>query len=270
MLCHLSNWEEGSEQREWADTVFEHVIIPALENRYKLERADRIAESGMISHQIIERLVKAELVIADLSYSNPNVFYELVIRHASKKPVVHLMDAKQSIPFDVKMVRMIRVSTHITKAKKAIEEIKEQVRNLEQKPECMITPISLSINILSLDQEENPLVESFKLMALGMFTILQKLSEIEYQIGKREEHPLIEMSRMSMQELQKRITQGKVPEDQMNITLEQIKETKEHIEEFLKTEGKKKELSKDMDTVRDFFELLKKYPVIKLNQSEGQ
>ncbi len=266
--------EKGSEQREWADTVFEHIITPSLENRYTLERADRIAESGLISHQIIERLVKAELshgrVIADLSYSNPNVFYELAIRHAIKRPVVHLMDAKQSIPFDVSMMRMIRVSTYIKEAKRAIEEIKKQVRSLEQEPARMITPISLSINILKLDQDENPLLESIKLMALGMFTVHEKLSEIEYAIGKREEHPLIEMSRMSMQELQKRIMQGEVPKDQMDIALEQVQETKEHIEEFLKTEGEKKELSKDMETVRDFFRLLKKYPAMKRGQNEGE
>lgn len=255
--------EEGSEQREWADTIFEHVIIPALENRYTSERADRIAESGLISHQIIERLVKSELVIADLSYSNPNVFYELALRHAIKKPVVHLVKTKQPIPFDVSMMRMIPVNTNIREAKKAIEEIKKQVRSLEKEPACMITPISLSINILKLDQDENPLLESIKLMALGMFTIHQKLSEIEYEIGKREEHPLVEMSKILMEEQEKRIKQGKISEDKMDITLEQIHKTKKGIEQFLKNEGEKKELSKDIETVRAFFRLLKKYPALK-------
>jgi len=262
--------KRGSEQREWADTIFEHVITPALENRYTIERADRIAESGLISHQIIERLVTSELVIADLSYSNPNVYYELALRHAIKKPVVHLMQARQPIPFDVSMMRMISVSTHIREAKRSIEEISKQVRSLEQDPGCMTTPISLSIDLLKIEQDENPLAESFKLMAFGMFTISEKLSEIEYEIGKRKEHPWIESSRRRIEELQKRIMRGEMPNDQMDITVGLIRETKELMGDFLRTEGEKEELSEDLETLEKFFRLLEKYPAIKQSLNESK
>jgi len=50
-------------------------------------RADKISEPGIITTQIIGHIVDAELVIADLTDKNPNVFYELAIRHAIRNPI---------------------------------------------------------------------------------------------------------------------------------------------------------------------------------------
>lgn len=55
----------------------------------------------MITHQIIEHLLDDDLVVADLTGHNPNVFYEIAVRHAARKPIVHLITKDESIPFDV-------------------------------------------------------------------------------------------------------------------------------------------------------------------------
>jgi hypothetical protein len=59
----------------------------------------------MIDSQIITSLLDAELVIADLSFLNPNAFYEIGIRHMVQKPIIHMFIEGTDLPFDVKPFR---------------------------------------------------------------------------------------------------------------------------------------------------------------------
>ena len=56
---------------------------------------------GSITKDIIERLYSCSIVFADLTDSNPNVMYELGVRHAFKKPSVMVKQKHSDIPFDV-------------------------------------------------------------------------------------------------------------------------------------------------------------------------
>lgn len=101
---------EGSEQRMHADLFMGSIVEPALnELGFKIVRSDTINTAGMITSQIIEHLVKAKLVVADLSYHNPNVFYELSLRHSLGKPIIHLIRSADTIPFDIHSFRTIRI-----------------------------------------------------------------------------------------------------------------------------------------------------------------
>ncbi len=79
---------------------------------YEVRRADDIDDLGQITHQIIERLLDDDLVVADLTSLNPNVFYELAVRHAARKPVITLMTFGQRMPFDVQDVRTVFYNLH--------------------------------------------------------------------------------------------------------------------------------------------------------------
>ena len=61
----------------------------------------------MITTHVLELLRRADLVIADLSEHNPNVFYELALRHGVNRPCVHLIQKEQRIPFDISLMRTI-------------------------------------------------------------------------------------------------------------------------------------------------------------------
>jgi len=101
----------GSEQRKHSDMVLEALIRRALERDWEVIRADQITSPGMISGQVVEHLLHSGLVIADLSFHNPNVFYELALRHAVGKPTVHLIRQGDAIPFDLKDFRTILIDT---------------------------------------------------------------------------------------------------------------------------------------------------------------
>ena len=102
--------EEGSEQRMHADLMLGSLVEPALQGLgMRLVRADRISTPGMITAQVIDHLVRAPLVIADLSFGNPNVFYELALRHASRQPAVQIIRAGDHLPFDVGQFRTVPI-----------------------------------------------------------------------------------------------------------------------------------------------------------------
>lgn len=98
---------ENSPEREGADKVLRHVIEKPLGSRYRVERADEIGKPGLITVQVIQRLASAELVVADLTGGNPNVYYELALRHYFAKPVVHIIQRGQKAPFDVSPMRYV-------------------------------------------------------------------------------------------------------------------------------------------------------------------
>lgn len=141
--------EAGTQTRERADLVFDFVIGEALEPLgYQVERADKLGEPGIITNQIIDRVTSSDLVIADLSERNPNVFYELAIRHATRKPYVHLIAHDEDIPFDNAAVRAIKIDVRDLRSVKAAKD--ELVRQVEaaMAPEARIeSPVSIALSI---------------------------------------------------------------------------------------------------------------------------
>lgn len=141
--------EEGSEHRKHADLFLGSIVEPALEqSQLKLVRADGIDKPGTITKQIIEYLIKSRLVIVDLSFHNPNVFYELAIRHAARLPVVQIIRAADRIPFDVSQSRTIRIDTTdiyslVPRLEIYKSEIANQVRRALEDPDAVDNPISI-------------------------------------------------------------------------------------------------------------------------------
>ncbi len=106
-----SNDPDRQKQRQHSDTILNQYVKRALEEEnLRVVRADEIEEAGMISKQIIEYILRSRLVIADLSYSNPNVFYELCLRHVTGLPTVHIIKDGDRIPFDVGNFRTITIA----------------------------------------------------------------------------------------------------------------------------------------------------------------
>ena len=102
--------KEGTEIRASADEKFDLIFEPVLnELGYDVTRADKIGSPGSISREIVENIISSDLVIADVSDENPNVFYELAIRNAVKKPVIVFKGLGQTMPFDIYDKRAISI-----------------------------------------------------------------------------------------------------------------------------------------------------------------
>lgn len=99
---------EGTEVRQRSDDLLDLVIAPALEPLdFTIVRVDRLSRPGNITRDILELLLDADLVIADLSDNNPNVMYELGVRHSTGKPVVLMTSEAARIPFDLAGIRIL-------------------------------------------------------------------------------------------------------------------------------------------------------------------
>ena len=104
--------DEDSEVRQHSDLFLGSIVEPALADLgLTVIRADRIGKPGMITGQTIEHIVRSRLVVADLSFHNPNVFYELCLRHACRLPTVQIIRASDRIPFDLDGFRTVKIDT---------------------------------------------------------------------------------------------------------------------------------------------------------------
>jgi hypothetical protein len=134
VICPIG--EENTPTRKRSDQIFKHIIEPVVtENGYRCLRADHIPNPGLITSHVIEYLMSSDLVIADLSGHNPNVFYELAIRHAVQKPVIQLIESNESIPFDIAGLRTIYVVTKefdLDSIDKVKKEIDQQIKAMEE------------------------------------------------------------------------------------------------------------------------------------------
>jgi len=102
----------ASEERLHSDLFLGSLVEPAVQEfGLIVVRADQIGKPGMITAQVIEHLAKARLVIADLSFHNPNVFYEVALRHARRLPVVQITRASDPLPFDLDQFRTVQIDT---------------------------------------------------------------------------------------------------------------------------------------------------------------
>ncbi len=89
------------------DTVYDHLIAPAV-RAADMEpiRADQEEVGGAIHKPMFERLILCEYAIADVTGANPNVYYELGIRHAVRpRSTIILFNEGQSLPFDIAQLR---------------------------------------------------------------------------------------------------------------------------------------------------------------------
>lgn len=155
VICPIG--EAGSDVRQRSDNVFEFIISEALiPLGYDVERADLIAESGLITTQIIERIVSSDLVVADLTGHNANVFYELALRHVAGKPFIHMISEGEKIPFDVAGSRTILYSLELSGAKKAKGELQAQTKAILESDGKIESPISVALDLRALVNSEDP------------------------------------------------------------------------------------------------------------------
>jgi hypothetical protein len=166
--------QSGSDIWNKSNGLIDAVIKPVLEKLgYKVEASHQINSSGSITNQIIERLLEAELVVANLTGLNPNVMYELAVRHAKRLPVITLAEESTKLPFDIQAERTLFYEDSM----KGVEDLKPK--------------FLAAIESISSEPQDNPIYRVVKGIVMQEVAkspyekyLIDKLDQLSYQISR--------------------------------------------------------------------------------------
>lgn len=106
--------------------IYDQLIKPALEEAgYDVARADSFIDQQNILRDIIVGLAQADLVIADLTTLNANVFYELGLCHGLGIPTIMLAQSMEDVPFDLRSYKVQVYSTQFNEVQKLQQSLKD-------------------------------------------------------------------------------------------------------------------------------------------------
>lgn len=144
--------EENSSIRRHIDGIINAAIKPALECKYDVSAAHEHTKTGSINNQVITSIYTADLVVANLTTLNPNVMYELAIRHALRKPVIMIMEKGDlRLPFDVINERTI----FYVNDSQGVLDLRNEIRRIEEDIDHKLVsnPIYDALNSYISDKE---------------------------------------------------------------------------------------------------------------------
>lgn len=89
--------------------------------------------------QIWHQINKSRVLLADLTGKNPNVFYELGLAHARRKPVIFVSGSIDDVPFDLRHLRVVLYNVHEPGwSEKLKKEITAHLKGTREEPEKSI------------------------------------------------------------------------------------------------------------------------------------
>lgn len=184
---------DNSEVRRHADGVIEEVIRPLLQGDYgKIEASHNSNRSGSITNEIINNIYEADLVIANLTYLNPNVMYEVALRHAVAKPIIHIVcgDITKELPFDIKDYRTIFYKDDIMGTRELKGRLSDMIVQIDTEKAAKDNPIYNALknkdieNLIKKESiEDNPTA----LTNMMLKQLLNRIDKIEKNIVINED-----------------------------------------------------------------------------------
>jgi hypothetical protein len=98
-------------KKELDDIYYFGIRQPLEQSGYVVQRADEIQFTGGIVERIRQSIEEADVIIAEMTDANPNVYYEVGLAHAMSKPVILITRSIENLPFDLRGMRHITYET---------------------------------------------------------------------------------------------------------------------------------------------------------------
>lgn len=136
--------KEDTELHTKFKEVLEYIIKPAFDEsgyKYSILRADDINRSGSFIKDILENIYSSHIVLADLTGQNPNVFYELGVRHSLRPRTILISQNLEDIPSDLREYRTIIYDTSAKGAANFKKKIKTFMQEINKEPERPDNPV---------------------------------------------------------------------------------------------------------------------------------
>lgn len=176
------------------DAVWEGILQPAVPPDFETKRADELRETGLIDLMYNEWLFDADIVLADLTFGNPNVYYELGIRQAlSRKGTVLVACKGTKLPFDVRNQNVIPYDYFTAPALRAFQEkLRQTIDNASARERDSPVHVFLPGLAIGRYQEQKPPEARIQ----ELTSRIQELeAALKDQISQDEEERLLEKVR---------------------------------------------------------------------------
>jgi hypothetical protein len=109
--------------------LYKEVIQPvAKECGVRTTRSDEVTGPGMILADIIREIHESDLIIAEITPANPNVFYEVGYAHALRKPTILIAEKGRQLPFDLSPFRTLFYDNSIIGKHRIEEGLRSHIR----------------------------------------------------------------------------------------------------------------------------------------------
>jgi|GEM_PF-1980806 len=171
--------DENSEIRRKADGLIEAIVKPVLENLgYVPIIPHTMTKPGSITTQVVEHILSSDMVIANLIGLNPNVMYELAVRHAVRKPIVCVVENGTKLPFDIAQDRVILYSDEFFRVETLKKDLKQMIESASKMGKGEIdNPIyrAQSNTMVQRQLEKSPNTTDADVLKL----ILERLTKLE-------------------------------------------------------------------------------------------
>ncbi|HWM46202.1 MAG TPA: hypothetical protein VNR11_04735 [Xanthobacteraceae bacterium] len=168
--------ELGSDIRRHSDFLFEGIVKEVTEKDgldYRTWRADKDPHPGMITDKIINDIIESDIVIADLTFLNANVFYEIGIRHSVEKPIIHMVHEDTKLPFDNLGHRAIKFNHAEWKSIiEARQELKAQIIEIEKPTFKVTNPVTHALTTKVFRASADPIEQKIS-------ELVQRVTELE-------------------------------------------------------------------------------------------
>lgn len=188
--------DEKDDIRRHIDGVIDTIITPIMESEYEIQVAHRLFQTGSINKQIIELIYNSNLVIANLTQTNPNVMYELAFRHTLGTPTITIAEKGTKLPFDISSERTIFYKNDIQGVKEAQEELRNYLNKIDYNNGSTTGPIhdyldSVELNNLIYSHNRNK--NTTEILEL----IVKRLEGIENAIPNMKKEVISELDNPS-------------------------------------------------------------------------
>lgn len=113
------------------DNVYTRLIKDPLETAgFRVTRAQDLSSARSILKDIIQGIENSDIIVADLTGLNPNVFYEVGLAHALRRPVILLTQDIKTLPFDLQQYRAIPYLNEVVEGDRLAEELPRRASDI--------------------------------------------------------------------------------------------------------------------------------------------
>jgi hypothetical protein len=146
VILPFSKTSEEHTEEYWTEH-FDSFLKPLIEESGELKAVRSEALRGDILKQIITSLVVSPVVVADLTDSNPNVYWELGVRQSFKQCTITVAEGGTKLPFDLSVKgTLFYYPANYIKNEKFRKQFKRAVHDCLSHPEIPDSPVLETIS----------------------------------------------------------------------------------------------------------------------------